>query len=157
MAHKLSEDTKIINGLAPSADLFDSDPATDVVSMKHYDRLAFMLIGVATTGTAVVTVEECDNFTPSNSTAIAFSVRKNDAFATDTLGADVAVSAAGYTTPTSATFMHIIEVKGATLTDGFPNVRVVCTEGVDAAVIGTVVCLGSDAKYFGSTLPTAIA
>lgn len=160
MSMKLVEGLKAVNGLAPSADLYNGDPATDVVFLKNYDRVLFAIFGVATTGTAVVTVEECDNATPSTSTAIAFTYYSNtSADSGDTFSAATSATASGFTTATSATYIYLIEVKAHALTDGFPAVRLVLTEGVDAAVVGSVMAFAGDARFPGSPdqMKTAIA
>lgn len=157
MSSKLIERMKVVPALAPSADIFAGDTATDVISLENYDRILFLLFGVATTGTAVVTVEECDDFTPTTSTAIAYTYYSN--VATDVWSAAISATASGFTTATSDTYIYGIEVKASDLTEGFPCVRCVFTEGVDAAVIGSCTAILGDARFAGdpSTLPTAVA
>lgn len=151
------ERLKVVQALAPSADLYNGDPATDVILTTHYDRILFLLFGVATTGTAVVTVEECDNVTPSNSTAIAFNYYSNTSG--DTFSAATSATASGFTTATSDTYIYAIEVLAQDLTQGYPGVRLVLTEGVDAAVVGAVVAVCGDARYMSAAegMKTAIA
>ena len=62
--------------LAPDADRYDSDPATDVYNLEDYEGIVFILAeGAGGTGTVKIQVEECDDVVPTNSTAIAFNYR----------------------------------------------------------------------------------
>ena len=161
--HKLLEGLKIIGGLAPTADAYDGDPETDVVDMGKYDRVVFLLYQVTAgtdTGIATVTVEECDDFTPSNSTAIPFTYYENlSAGTSDDFGAAQTATASGFSTTANKTSIHAIEVKAEDLSEGFPKVRAVLTEGVDDPCTACVLILGGSAKFQGdpNTLPTAIA
>ncbi len=157
MSKKLVEGLKFINALAPLADRYNGDPASDVVLLKNYDRVIFAIYGTATTGTAVVTAEECDDVTPTTSNAVPFTYYSN--VATDVFSAATAATASGFTTATAATYIYLIEVKAHDLTDGFPGVRLVLTEGVNAAVAASVIAIAGDARYGGApeSMLTAIA
>lgn len=159
--NKLLEGMKIVGGVTPSADVYDSDPATDIVNTGRYDRIVFLLYqttGGTNTGTATVTVEECDDVTPSNSTAIAFKYLANESAGTsDDFGAWQTATTAGFTTTANKTSIYAIEVSGADLTDGYPYVRVQLTETVDDPCIGGVLILaGNGPQGDPNTLLTAI-
>lgn len=104
---------------------------TDVVGLKEYHQVRFILqFGVITGDSAVVTVEECDDTTPSNSTAIAFSGTLTSAVGTDLLGTRTATAATGWTIEaTDDGKALIIDVDAAQLSAGYPYIRVVVTPG----------------------------
>jgi len=159
--NKILEEIKIINGLAPAADRYNSDPATDIVNAGRYDRIVFLLFQVTAgtnTGTATITIEECDDVSASNSTAIAFKYLANVAAGTsDDFGAWQTATASGFSTTANKTAIYAAEVSGADLTDGYPYVRMVLTESVDDPVTGCVLILGCNGpKGDPNTLLTAI-
>lgn len=145
--------------LAPDADRYNTDPATDIVSLKRASRAVFIIAeGAGGTGTAKIQVEECDDVTPTNSTAIAFRYRTlTTAGGLDTW-ADwkTAVAADGVTPAAGANKATLVEVHESDLSAGFPFVRVKLTEAedspVDAAVFALV--LTDD---MGLEIPTVLA
>lgn len=143
----LTETVKIVQGLQPSADLYNGDPATDVVGMKGYSRVSFLLHAVATTGTAVVTVESCDNAAASNAAAMAFTYRKKTTGASAVWGAVTAATSSGFTTTASESTIYEISIEDQALPEGQPYVRLQLTEGVDAAVVGGVTVALYPARY----------
>jgi hypothetical protein len=136
------ERNHIVKGLAPHADLYNGDPATDVVNMKNYERCTFILHQNATTvssnGTAVITVEACTSAAGSSATAIAFKYTKLTTGVSDASTALTSATAAGFTTTAVQNTVYLIEVQASDLTADKPYVRLVATEGVDAPVAGSV-------------------
>lgn len=161
LSEYLLETVKIVNGLAPSADLYNGSPSTDIINMENYDRVVFLLFQKTSTGnsgTATVTISEVDNVLGSNSTAIAFKYRKNESAGTaDTFGALTAATSSGFSTTANKTAIYAMEVRADQLSDGYPCVKATFTETVDDPVIGSVLVLCGGAKQKGATLPTAIA
>jgi len=160
MSARLAELLKLVNGVAPSSDVYDSDPATDVVFFKNYDRIMFVLIqktAGSNTGTATVTLEKCDDATPTTATAVAFTYWKNEAAATADTFTKATATTAGFTTTANKTAIYIVEAKASDMGDGFPACRLQLTEAVDDPVIGCVLAICGDARYPGDSLPTAIA
>ena len=73
MSDRLLQNVKFIQALAPDADRFTGNPATDIISMKNHRFCTFILhIGVGAAGTTTLTVESCDDTDPTTSTAVAF-------------------------------------------------------------------------------------
>ena len=76
------EEHKVVNVghsgfIAANDDLFNGNPATDVVNMSQWERITFILQkGAGATGKATLTVESCDDVTPTTTAAIPFSYRK---------------------------------------------------------------------------------
>lgn len=155
------ESCKIVNGLAPSADLYNGTPSTDIINMENYERCTFLIFqktSTSNTGTATITVKESDNVLGSNTTAIAFKYRKNESAGTsDTLGDLTAATTSGFTTTANKTAIYAVEVRADQLSDGYPCVKLVCTEAVNDPVIGCVLAILSGPRIKGATLPTGIA
>ena len=139
----------------PPVDLNGGVVNSDVWSMGKYAH-ASILLTLGVTGAAVtVTLEECDDFVPTNTTAIAFSRYVEETAAGDTLGAKTATAAAGFATSTNNSIMYAIEIDAAELTDGRPNLRVVLSDPAAATLAAVLVYL-SGARYGHEQSPTAI-
>ncbi len=151
----IAEDLHVVNALPP-IDIDVSAQNSDVWSMAGYSH-ATIIVQFGVTGAATtMTVEECDDFTPSNSTAIAFASYSETTAAGDTLGSRTATSASGLSSGTNDGIFFVIEVDASQLTDGFPNLRLALTDP-GAATFASVVVILSGARYGGFDSPTAIA
>jgi hypothetical protein len=139
--------------LAPDADRYAGDPATDVFSLKEFREITFILQeGAGGTGTATITIEECDGFTPSEPDgAVAIPFRYQLSQADGTLGDLTDATAAGVTT--GANKIVSITVHASALSDGFPFVRLQLTEVVNDPVDAGVVAILGEPRY---NLVTAI-
>lgn len=63
-------------GIAPVADFADTVQSTDVFNASNYKQTNFIIVkGVGATGTSTITVEGCDDVTPTNTTAVPFRYR----------------------------------------------------------------------------------
>lgn len=151
----LAEQFHFVNAVPP-VDINGAAVNSDVWSMGLYKR-ATIIIGLGVTGAAsTITVEECDDFVPTNSTAIPFNVYKQEALAGDVLGARVAVLAAGFATSLIDSIFYVIEVDVTELSAGRPNLRVVLSDP-GTATLAYVLAVLSDARYPQDQSPTAIA
>ena len=141
-------------GKAPVADVFNGNPATDVFSMENYGLCTFYVFwGVGTTGTATITVEACDDFTPSTTSAVAFDYAIISS--PDTNGALTTATSAGFTTTAGSNQIYMIQVEGAALGSSGPNVRLKMTEVANAPVLGGVMVVLSQARYAEDQPPVA--
>jgi len=132
--------------IAAYEDIFNGDPASDVVNMKLYDRCTFIIeLAAGATGTATLTVESCDDTTPTTSTAVAFTYWV--CTTPDTWGEATAAAAAGFTTTAGANNAYVVEVNSSELNSTDTYVRLQMTEVVDSPVDGGIVCILSDARY----------
>ena len=152
-AQSLIEQLNFYNAslLTAHEDIFNGDPATDVVSMAGYQEMLFVIVKSAgATGTATITVESCDDTTPTTSTAITFRYKATTSGNTE--GAVTAAAAAGFATTAGANQCYVISVKADELngSDGF--VRMVMTELVDGACDGGVVTIGGSPRYAAGSL-----
>lgn len=152
----LSQVAHIVNALPP-IDLNGSARNSDVWSMKGLGHASIIITSGVSGGTvATVTVTECDDFTPSNETAIAFDVYKEETADGDTLGAKVAATASGFAMSTNNNIFYVIEVDARQLTDGFECMRVKFTDP-SASQLTAVVAVLSGARYAHDQGNTAIA
>lgn len=134
-----AETIRWVKGIDPVADAFAGTVYTDVVSMEDNEAVLFLVYkGVGTTGTSTITVQACDDFTPSNRTAVTFYYRRSCNSADDQ-GALTAATTAGFTTTAgSSEFYEIYVRKQDVGSSGYPNVQLKLVEVVDDAVLGGV-------------------
>lgn len=143
MSGLLMERLQVIKGKDPVADAFAGTVSSDIVDMAAFEHVLFIRHdGVGTTGTSTVTVEACDDVTPSNVVAIPFYYR--EVLSGDTEAAAPArKTAAGVATTAQSSKLVIAEVANQDLAEtGYRYVRVKYTEVADAAVLGGILILG---------------
>jgi hypothetical protein len=151
----LVDDIHVLPALAPDADRYNTDPATDIFSMANYREIVFVLYaGVGTTGTAVVTVEGSDDVSASNVTAIAF--RYKSMTTSDATGDWTAATSSGFTTAAGSDDIYQIHVRADELPADRPFVRLVLTEGVDAPQDAAVIAIAASPRYPQENPVTAI-
>ena len=150
----LAEEAHDVLALAP-VDI-NGGVSSDVWSMVHWGHASILIALGVTGGATTITVEECDNFVPDNSTAIAFSVYKEETAGGDTLGAKVAVTTAGFAASTNDGIFYRIEIDTAQLSDGFPNLRVVLSDP-SGQTFGAIIVTLSGGRYAQVQSATAIA
>lgn len=124
------EEVHVVPLLAP-VDAAAVAKSSDVIGVKEYQGIQFLVeFGVITGDTCVVTVLECDDTTPSNSTAIAFKYRKSAAVGSDSMGALTAATASGVSmTASDDGKALLIDVDPAALSSGRPYLMVTATPG----------------------------
>ena len=148
----LAEEGHVVNALPP-VDI-NGGVNSDVFSLKDYGH-ASIIITLGVTGAAsTVTVEECDNVTPSNSTAIAFAQYAEETAAGDTLAARAAQTTAGFATSANNSITYVIEIDADQLAEGFPYLRVVFSDPSAVTLASVVAILTGGPKM--SITPTAI-
>ena len=128
---------------------------TDIINTQLYDRIDFVIILGTLAASCALTVEECDDTTPSNSTAISFDYKKTTADAGDTYGAVTAATSSGITiTATDDGKTLVVMTRAAELTDGYPFVRCVFADPSGADFMSVLaVCYG--ARYQQDVMPSA--
>ncbi len=151
----MAEELHFVNALAP-IDIDDAQQNSDVWTMANHAHASIHIqIGVTGADTTV-TVEECDDFTPSSSTAIAFSYYHEKTAGGDTLSARTAATSSGFATGTNDGIFFVIEIDASQLTDGFPALRVVLSDP-GAATFGSIGVWLSGPRYAQEQSATAIA
>lgn len=155
----LSETIHAVQGKAPVADFFNGDPESDLVSLKDYSQVTFILsIGVGATGTATLTVNASQDNAGAGAVAIPFKYRRVANTATSDVETTLTdADAAGFTTTAGSNQVYIVEVDASALPEGNPFASLQCTEAVDSPVVASLVCLLSGARYKSDTHLTAIA
>ena len=129
---------------------------SDVFSMANHSHVD-ILVGLGVTGAATtITVEECDDFVPTNTTAIAFAVYKEETAGGDTLGARVAATTAGFAASTNNGIFYIISIDASQLSDGRPNLRIAFSDP-SAATVASAFAILSGSRFAGDQNATAIA
>ncbi|MDY6835500.1 MAG: hypothetical protein SVY53_11945 [Chloroflexota bacterium] len=141
--------------IAANEDIFNGDPASDVISLALYETVLFLIVkNAGATGTATITVESCDDTTPTTTTAIAFMYKA--CTTGNTWGAATAATTAGFTTTAGADQCYAIEVSADELSGTDKYVRLQATEVVDNPCDGAILCILGSPRYAKDVLPAAI-
>ena len=151
----LPSDGHLVQIVAP-VDLNGGVVNSDVFSMAKHSHVDIK-IGLGVTGAATtVTVEECDDFVPTATTAIAYAVYKEETAGGDTLGARVAATSAGFATSANDGIFYVISIDASQLTDGRPNLRIVFSDPA-AATLANADAILSGSRFAGDQNATVIA
>lgn len=150
----ISEQGHVVN-IIPPVDINGAAKNSDVFSMKNYSHVDIVIQLGVTGAASTVTVEECDDVTPTNSTAIAFAVYKEETAAGDTLGARTAVTTSGFATSTNDNVMYVISIDADELTDGYPYLRIAMSDPTASTIVSAVAVL-SGPRYGKQQSATAI-
>lgn len=130
---------------------------SDVFSMEGYAHATIIVQAGSTNADAGnVTVEECDDFVPTNHPAITFDYYAEETAAGDTLAAKVTAAVAGIDVSANDNIMYVIEIDAAKLTDGRNKLRI-CWSACGGATIASAVAVLSGAAYGYDQSATAIA
>jgi len=136
---KLNEITSnhVVPVLYASADNMNGTMNTDIVKCAGSGIVFEMTKAVGATGTSTITVDACDDVTPSNTTAVAFYYRASTT--PDTWGDWTAATAAGFVTTAGSNQMYQVYVDNQTLGAlGYEYARLTGVEVVSSAVIMTI-------------------
>lgn len=151
----LAEEGHVVQALAP-VDI-NGGVNSDVWDMGDYSHCSIIVALGVTGGATTVTVEECDDFTPSNATAIAFSYYAEATASGDTLGARTAATTSGFAASTNDGVFYVIEIDSQQLTtDGYAKLRVALSDPSGATFASVIVVL-SGARYGEEQSATVIA
>ena len=152
----LAQEGHVVN-ILPPIDANGAVRNSDVFSMRRYGHATIIVqVGVSGGAVSTVTVEECDDFVPTNATAIAFSGYKEETAAGDTLGAKVAATTAGFAMSTNNSIFYVIEIDARQLTDGYDNLRIVLTDPTASMIVSAVAVL-SGSRFAHDQNETEIA
>lgn len=153
---RMLETLHFAKGIDPVADAFAATVRSDVYAMRdHHTMLFLVYIGVGATGTSTITVNSCDDITPTTRTAIQF--RSRDILATDVQGAITLRAAAGYIPAAGSSKIILIEVDDADLIDGDAFVELTLVESVNSPVLGSVLAIMGDGRYKENVSATVLA
>jgi hypothetical protein len=131
----------------PVADAFAGTLNTDIVKALGEAVMFEITKGVGTTGTSVITVDACDDVSPSNTTAVVFWYKTST-----TLGvwSDwTAATVAGFTLTAGSNQQYLIYVPADVLAaaDQYGYVRLTATESVNDPVLGGVNAIVVNTSY----------
>lgn len=160
-------DHHIVQGIVPAADRFAGGVSSDIVSLKDYNRVTFLIVtgAIEDSGISnVVTVDACDDTTPSNTTAVPF-YRNSLQWSTtvDTWGALTLVSASGYNFMSNnavANAVHLVTVTSDMLeanAPGKPYCRLTIAETANKTITAAVLVILSEPRNPQAVPVTAIA
>lgn len=139
---------KFIKGLDPVADAFAGTATTDVVSMRNYKQATFVVHkGVSTGGTdnGVVTVEACDDVTPSNTTAVEFHYQ--EILTGDTPSEIKSAGSTGFAMTAGSSQLYAVYVNASVLAaTGYGYLRLKVTEDTDDPVVASVAIMLTESK-----------
>ena len=138
--------------IAACEDMFNGNPASDVIDMGQYGELSLVITKFAgATGTATITVLSCDDTTPTTTTGVAYRYR----ITTGTTPGDWAdAAAAGFTTTAGANQVYEISILSNELSGDNQFVRFVMTESANDPVDGCVQVFGHRGRFGGTGLDT---
>ena len=132
--------------LYPVANAFAGTINTDIVECNGEGILFIVTKGVGTTGTTTLTIQACDNVTPSNTTAVAFMYRISTT--PDTWGAWTQATATGFTTTAGSNQMYQLYVPAGELgSEGYEYARVHGVEVVASACVGSIIAAVVNTRY----------
>ena len=155
MKTNIAEEMHVVNILPPQS--ITDAVVSDVFSMKNHQHATIIVTAGSTNADAGnITIEECDDFTPTNDTAIGFTYYKEETDAGDTLSEKQTATTAGIDVSGNDNIMYVIEIDAAELTDGYPNLILKWSAPGGATLVSAVAVL-SGARYSGSENATAIA
>jgi len=151
----IAEELHVVNILPPQS--IAGAVTSDVFSLKNYQHATIIVTAGATNADAGnITIEECDDFTPTNDTAIAFVYYKEETAAGDTLSAKQTATTAGIDVSANDNITYVIEIDAAQLSAGYPNLYLKWSAPGGATLVSAIAIL-SGARYAGSESATAIA
>jgi hypothetical protein len=131
---------RAVQGLPPVADALSGTVYSDVVKCDGGKMVFILQRGVGVTGKSTITVEACDDTTPSNTAAIAFKHKAIDG--SDVEGALTEAAATGYEMTAGSNLIDIIEVDPARLAEKrYSYCRLKAVEATDSPVLAGILIL----------------
>ncbi len=123
--------------LQPVANAFAGTVNTDIMKCAGVGILFTIGKGVGTTGTSTITVDACDDVTPTTDTAVAFMYRASTT--PDVWGDWTQATSAGFTTTAGSNQVYEVYVDGSAIgANGYEYARLTAVEVVASAVLGYV-------------------
>lgn len=133
----LTADLHGVPVLYPVADAFAGTINTDIVKGDAEGVLFEITKGVGATGTSTITIDACDDVTPSNTTAVAFMYQISTT--PDVWGAWTQATNTGFTTTAGSNQMYWIYVpKSALAAAGYAYARLTGVEVANDPVLAGV-------------------
>lgn len=151
----LAQEGHIVNILPPQD--VSGAVSSDVFSLEGYAHATIIIqCGSTNADAGNITLEECDNFTPTTHTEIVFNYFAEETAGGDKLGAKTTATVAGIDVSANDNTTYVIEIDGSQLTDGYPNLRI-SWSACGGATYGSAVAILSGSRYAKDQNATAIA
>jgi hypothetical protein len=157
----------IVQGIVPVADGFAGGVSSDIVSLKDYNRVTWIIITGAIEDTGVsniVTVDACDDAVPTTTVAMPFYHRSLRWSTTvDTWGALTLAAAAGYNLTDEhsvANAVHLVTITGPMVekaAPGYEFARLTIAETANKTITAAVLVVLDEARYPQAIPLTAIS
>lgn len=155
MRSVLAEQAHLVN-ILPPVDI-TGGATGDIFSMANHNHATIVVqVGVSAAAFTKIILNACDDFVPSNATALAFNIYKCETSLADVVGAKTAVAAAGLTPSANDNIFYVIEIDAADLPAGKPNLQLSLTNGANS-VIASAFAILTGARFAGESSATAIA
>lgn len=130
-----------IGGISPDADALAGTKNSDVFEVLGEGAFALVWLATDEGGAnhrSTLTVQACDNTTPSNTSAVAFYYRSSTTF--DTWGSWATASTAGITLSSADNMYEIYAPAGEFASAGYGYCRIHTVESSNSAVDAMVLC-----------------
>ena len=148
----IAEECHVVNIYPPES--ISGAVTSEVFSMKDASHVTIIATCGATNADAGnITIEECDDFGPSNDTAISFDYYAEETASGDTLGSRT--NAASIDVSANDGIMYVIEIDAEALTEGYPNLILKWSAPGGATLVSAVAIL-SGLSYQGDQNRTQI-
>lgn len=143
--------------LAPSADMFNADPASRPIRRTAAGEIAWLIHLISgSTGTGKIQVEVCDDEDGTNPVAVDFRYRKA-LDGDDVPGAvTAAVAATGFTTTAGVEGLYQVVIDNREIHSDKEFIRIQTTEVVNSPVIGSITAILSKLKNEQQTPDTVL-
>lgn len=148
------EQGHVVN-ILPPIDINGAGFTSDYFNLELYSHVDIILTLGVTGAASTITLEESDDNTGNDTTAIAFSYYKEETAAGDTLADRASATTAGFATSTNDSLTYVISVDAADLTDGYPYLVLKGSDPSAATLVSAVAVL-SGSRYAQENTPTAI-
>jgi len=151
----IAEECHVVNILPPQD--VSGGVSSDIFSMKNFGHATIIAQAGSTNADAGnITINECDDFTPSNSSALSTTLwtYAETTDAGDTLGArtnDVSIDVSG-----NDNIFYVIEIDASELTDGYPCLQLAWS-ACGGTTYGSAIAILSGQRYAKDENATAIA
>lgn len=143
--------------ITDNSDMFTGSPSSDVINMANWTECFFLIQkGSGAAGTTKVTVESCDDVTPTTATEIKFQYRVQTTY--DTWGdwTEVSVAATGFTTTAGEIQLYQIRINAESLSSTDQYVRLSTAEVDGTAVDGSIIAWLAGPRYSQETPASVI-
>lgn len=146
----------VVNALPPIDNAFAGTVVTNVINMKNWGHVSFLIqCGAGAVGQSQITVEACSDTVPTSTVAIPFYYQ--ECIAGDTFGPILkTVDATGFETSAVSDKIYKVEVDNQMLAStGYNYVRLKSIEKVAGAITGGIIAILTEGRFI-SEIPDSV-